>query len=75
MPEIQSLEDGEVTWPCWWEGTEAGPNRRRWRINEFPSVFVIDADGIIRAKEVEGKALDEVVDILVSQLEEKRASK
>ena len=30
-------------------------------VNEIPSVFVIDANGIIRAKEVEGKALDLVV--------------
>ena len=30
-------------------------------VNEIPSVFVIDTNGIIRAKEVEGKALDLVV--------------
>ena len=52
-----SIRDGEVTWRCWWEGQEDGPNRQRWKVNEIPSVFVIDAKGIIRAKEIEGKAI------------------
>jgi hypothetical protein len=36
-------------------------------VNEIPSVFVIDANGTIRAKEVEDKALDLVVDGLVNE--------
>jgi len=66
---LKSIKDGEVTWRCWWEGQESGLNRQRWRVNEIPSVFVIDAQGIIRAKEIEGKALDLVVDGLLKELE------
>ena len=36
-------------------------------VNEIPSVFVIDANGTIRAKEVEDKALDLVVDGLLKE--------
>jgi len=36
-------------------------------VNEIPSVFVIDANGIIRAKEVEDKTLDLVVDDLLKE--------
>ena len=66
---LKSIKDGEVTWRCWWEGQESGLNRQRWKVNEIPSVFVIDAGGIIRAKEVEGKALDAVVEALVKECE------
>ena len=67
-----SIKDGEVTWRCWWEGREDGPNRQRWKVNEIPSVFVIDAKGIIRAKEIEGKAMGAVVDQLVKECEDSR---
>lgn len=65
---LKAIRDGEVTWRCWWEPQENGLNRQRWRVNEIPSVFVIDAKGIIRAKEIEGKALDLVVDGLLKEL-------
>ncbi|MGC8642891.1 MAG: TlpA family protein disulfide reductase [Isosphaeraceae bacterium] len=66
---LSSIKNGEITWRCWWEGQENGPNRQRWRVNELPSVFVIDAKGIIRAKEIEGKALLARVDELVKECE------
>ncbi len=65
----RAIQEGLVTWPCWWEGPESGPIHRGWRVNEIPSVFVIDAQGIIRAKEVEGEALDSIVEHLVQEAE------
>jgi peroxiredoxin len=62
-----SIASGEITWRCWWEGGEKRPNCKRWRVNAFPSVFVIDADGIIRASDVRGKALDEAVDAVMAK--------
>ncbi len=70
---LKSIKDGEVTWRCWWEPQENGLNRQRWRVNEIPSVFIIDAKGIIRAKEIEGKALDMMVDGLVHELEQRNS--
>jgi len=35
----------------------------------IPSVYVIDADGIIRAKEVKGKALEEAVDANLAKMD------
>jgi RNA polymerase sigma factor (sigma-70 family) len=64
---LNSIKDGEVTWRCLWEPGEDGPNRRRWRVREIPSVFVIDQRGIIRAKEDEGKALEAVVGKLIKE--------
>lgn len=66
---LDSIKNGEITWRCWWEGKESGLNRQSWRVNELPSVFVIDAQGIIRAKEIEGKALVARVDELVRECE------
>ncbi len=64
-----AIASGEVTWPCWWEGGEKRPNCDRWHVGFVPSIYVIDADGIIRARDVKGKALDEAVDALVGKIE------
>jgi hypothetical protein len=62
----QSIRTGEITWRCWWEN-DPRPNCERWRVGFIPSVYVIDADGIIRSKDVKGKALDEAVDALMAR--------
>jgi hypothetical protein len=63
----RAIASGEITWRCWWEGYDRRPNCDRWRVGFIPSVYVIDAEGIIRAKEVKGKALDEAVDLLIRE--------
>jgi thiol-disulfide isomerase/thioredoxin len=65
----KSLKSGEITWRCWWEGGVTRPNLTRWHVVSIPSVFVLDPHGIIRAKDVRGKAIDEVVDRLVKEAE------
>jgi hypothetical protein len=51
-----------------------GPNCRRWRLGFVPAVYVIDADGIIRAKDVKGKALDMAVDALMNKADARKAA-
>jgi peroxiredoxin len=58
---------GEITWRCWWDGTN-GPISIQWGINEFPSIFVVDATGVIRYKKVRGEQLDEAVDSLLKSM-------
>jgi peroxiredoxin len=65
-----AIASGEITWRCWWEGFDKRPNGDRWHVGFIPSVYVIDADGIIRAKEVKGKALDEAIDALMAAIEQ-----
>jgi hypothetical protein len=43
------------------------PLRTRWFVDSIPMVYVIDAGGVIRAKDVEGKALDDMGDNLVNE--------
>ena len=68
-PLQTAIKEGLVTWPCWWESREDGPIHQSWRVNEIPSVFVIDAEGIIRARELEGRALDEAVERVIKEQE------
>jgi len=41
-----------MTWPSFWNGKEGpkGPIATAWNVHEWPTVFFLDAKGIIRFK-------------------------
>jgi peroxiredoxin len=62
-----AVSNGDVTWRCWWDG-----NEDRWRIhnewglNGAPWIFVLDRDGIVRFKDVDGEELQTAVQTLLN---------
>ena len=44
-----------------------------WGVNAFPTMFVLDAEGKIRFKDVRGEALDKAVQTLLDELKEESA--
>jgi hypothetical protein len=67
----ESVQKGEITWRCWWDGRE-GPIVRQWHIKAYPTVFVLDARGVIRFKDVRGEALDDAVTALLQEAQPAR---
>jgi len=55
-----------MTWPCWFDGYN-GPIRQEWNIRGWPTVYVIDANGIIRYRDPQH--LDDAVYALLDELE------
>jgi peroxiredoxin len=60
------------TWRCLFDGNWEGPIQKAWNITRFPTIYVLDAQGVIRHKDRLGKDLDEVVDRLLSEAEAAR---
>ena len=60
-----------VTWRSSWQGTTAGVLPRAWGITSYPTIFVLDAKGVIRYIGVRGEAMDKAVDTLLAELEGK----
>lgn len=56
------LEKERITWRSFWNGGPEGPLSTSWNVQAWPTVYVIDAAGVIRFKDVAGKSLDEAVD-------------
>jgi len=54
------LKEEKITWRSFWNGPKgtSGPISRAWNVSGWPTVYVIDAKGIIRAKRVRGDSLD-----------------
>lgn len=62
-----AIQSGKITWPCWWDGGTDGPITTRWGINGFPTVYVLDPEGVIRYKDVPDEKLDSAIDQLLKE--------
>jgi thiol-disulfide isomerase/thioredoxin len=73
---LKAIKDERITWPNWNDGEPGeGPIVKRYHIRGYPTVFVIDAQGIIRHQQVLGTALDQTVDELLKEMETKESSR
>ncbi len=68
----KSITEGEITWPCWFDGGTEGPITTTWGVTAFPSIFVLDENGIVRHKNLRENSLQEAVEKLVVTLENDR---
>ena len=46
-----AVKEGGITWPNWFDGgNPSGPIASQWNVNFWPTVYVLDAKGVIRYK-------------------------
>jgi thiol-disulfide isomerase/thioredoxin len=62
------LVDNPMPWTHWWNG-ESGGIVEDWEVQGFPTIYVLDAKGVIRYKNVRGEKMDEAVDALLKEME------
>jgi peroxiredoxin len=64
------LATEQIKWPNFWDGPQGtrGPIARRWNVTSWPTIYVLDAEGTIRFRDVRGPALDRAVDELLAEL-------
>jgi hypothetical protein len=66
----QAAEMG-VTWRSFWcgeRGTE-GPIPTLWNVRGWPTIYVLDAKGVIRFRDVRGEEMTKAVEQLLGELE------
>ena len=56
-----------VTWRSSWQGSTGGPIPTQWGVTSYPTIFVLDANHVIREVDVRGAALGRVVDKLLAE--------
>jgi hypothetical protein len=76
------LKKEKITWRSFWNGEEgtSGPISKKWNVHGWPTLYVIDAKGVIRHKYVGSPGdtvLDEAIEALVkaAEREAKKTSK
>ena len=65
----ESIDNKTITWPVWWDGTR-GPIVTRWNVSSWPTMYVLDHQGVIRYRHVRGEILSRAVAKLVAAAEQ-----
>jgi hypothetical protein len=77
--ELKKVMDKEkITWRSFWNGgSTGGPISSRWDVQGWPTLYLIDAKGVIRHKHLGSprpkEKLDEEIDELIAELEKSSA--
>ncbi|MBK7644329.1 MAG: hypothetical protein IPJ19_15010 [Planctomycetes bacterium] len=69
------LEKEQITWRQAIEGSTAGPLPTKWGVSSWPTIYVLDAKGVIRFKNVRGEEMDKAVDQLIAEAKAAPAEK
>ena len=64
------LKEESITWRSFWNGPEGtrGPISKTWNVRSWPTIYVLDHEGVIRFKNVRGKAMDDAVETLLAEM-------
>jgi hypothetical protein len=73
----KTLVQEQITWRSFWNGgSTQGPISTAWGVRGWPTIYILDHKGVIRAHSVGSSALkDEVVDRLIQEAEEDAGKK
>lgn len=64
-----AVEREELHWTHFWDGgTTRGPISTKWGVRGWPTIFILDHEGVIRGKGKRGEALHELVDELLAEM-------
>ena len=63
------LKKEQISWRSFWDGgSTSGPIATKWNVHGWPTIYVLDHKGVIRAKQLRGTSLDKKVDELVKEV-------
>ncbi len=66
----KAVEKYKIPWRSFWDGKDGdGPIVVSWNIRGFPTIYVLDAKGVIRHKDPDLAKLDAVITSLVAEAE------
>jgi hypothetical protein len=66
------LKKENITWRSFWDGgSTSGPIASSWNVQSWPTIYVLDARGVIRYRDVRGDELEKAIDGLVKEAEGK----
>ena len=67
---LKAVKENELTWRSFWDGgNTSGPIATKWAVSGWPTIYILDSKGVIRFKNLRGKAMDEAVEKLLAEME------
>jgi len=65
------IEKEPMPWVHWWNGGAKGGPVADYKVQFYPTVYVLDEKGVIRFKHVREKAMDEAIEVLLKEIKPK----
>jgi len=62
------LKENGITWRNAVDGSTDGPIATRWNVSGWPTIYVLDAKGMIRYRDVRDEEMDKAVDELLKEM-------
>ena len=56
-----------ITWRQAIDGDTSGPWATKWNVNGWPTIYVLDANGVIRYRDVRDQAMEDAVLELIAE--------
>lgn len=68
----ETVKEKNLTWRSFWNGPSDASSSiaERWCISSWPTTFLIDANGVIRYREIYGERLDRAIESLLKEMGE-----
>jgi hypothetical protein len=64
------VKEKNISWRSFWNGPEGtnGPISTRWNVSLWPTVYIIDGEGVIRYKNTQGPAMDKALTTILAEM-------
>lgn len=63
----------QITWRSFAAGDGGGEIAKAWNVRGWPTIYILDAEGVIRAKNLRDEAMEKKVEELLAELAKKQA--
>lgn len=66
----EAVSSESLSWRHFWNGPEgtAGPIASQWNIEDWPTIYLIDGNGVIRYRQVLGEDIDRGIETLMAEM-------
>ena len=62
------LKENGITWRNAVDGSTSGPLATSWNVRGWPTIYIIDSKGVIRARNLRDKEMEDKVDELLKEI-------
>ena len=65
-------KEKNITWRSFWNGPDgtSGPISTKWNVSGWPTIYVLDSEGVIRFRDVRGDAMNRAIETLMDEMGE-----
>lgn len=64
----QRLTAEQMPWRHFFDGSTEGPIATKWNVSAWPTTYVIDAEGVIRGRDLRDERAEQMIEKLLAEL-------